>query len=48
LTYGATLKQINLGDLRKIKLINPPIKLQTQFAQIVEKTEALKTNTNKA
>jgi|APTNR8051073442_1049403.scaffolds.fasta_scaffold01869_12 type I restriction enzyme S subunit len=43
LTYGATLKQINLGDLRKIKLINPPIKLQTQFAQIVEKTEALKT-----
>jgi type I restriction enzyme S subunit len=42
LTYGATLKQINLGDLRKIKLINPPIALQTQFAQIVEKTEALK------
>ncbi|MBX2910103.1 MAG: restriction endonuclease subunit S [Chitinophagales bacterium] len=43
LTYGATLKQINLGDLRKIKLINPPIQLQTQFARIVEKTEALTT-----
>jgi type I restriction enzyme S subunit len=43
LTYGATLKQINLSDLRKIKIINPPLKLQTQFAQIVEKTEALKT-----
>lgn len=42
LTYGATLKQINLGDLRKIELINPPLKLQTKFAQIVEKTEALK------
>ncbi|MBN1187122.1 MAG: restriction endonuclease subunit S [Bacteroidales bacterium] len=42
LTYGATLKQINLGDLRKIELINPPLELQTKFAQIVEKTEALK------
>ena len=42
LTYGATLKQINLGDLRKIKLINPPILLQTQFAQIMRKTETLK------
>ena len=43
LTYGETRKQINLGDLRKIKLINPPIELQTQFVQIVEKTDALKT-----
>lgn len=41
-TGGATLKQINLSDLRKIQLINPPLKLQTQFAHIVEKTEALK------
>ncbi len=43
LTYGATLQQINLGDLRKIKLINPKIEIQAHFAQIVEKTEALKT-----
>lgn len=42
LTYGATLQQINLSDLRKIKLINPPIALQTKFANIVEKVEALK------
>jgi type I restriction enzyme S subunit len=42
LTYGATLQQINLGDLRKIMLINPLITLQNQFAKIAEKTEALK------
>lgn len=42
LTYGATLQQINLGDLRKIMLINPEITLQNQFAKIAEKTEALK------
>jgi type I restriction enzyme S subunit len=42
LTYGATLKQINLIDLRKIGLINPPIGLQREFASIVAKIEALK------
>lgn len=42
LTYGATLKQINLGDLRKLNLIKPPLELQTQFAQVVEKAEAMK------
>jgi type I restriction enzyme S subunit len=42
LTYGATLKQINLSDLRKIKLINPPIELQNQYGLIVEKVETLK------
>jgi type I restriction enzyme S subunit len=41
-TYGATLKQINLSDLRKIKLINPPIELQNKFASIVTKIEYLK------
>ncbi len=42
LTYGATLQQINLSDLRKIKLINPPIELQNKFAAVVAKVEALK------
>lgn len=42
LTYGATLQQINLSDLRKIKLINPPLQLQNQYGYIVEKVETLK------
>jgi type I restriction enzyme S subunit len=33
----------SMDDFRKFNFIYPPIKLQTQFAQIVEKTEALKT-----
>lgn len=41
LTYGATLQQINLSDLRKIKLINPPLDLQNQYAFIVEKVEGM-------
>ncbi|RHX87112.1 restriction endonuclease subunit S [Leptospira stimsonii] len=36
LTYGATLQQINLSDLRKMKLINPPLVLQNQFANFFE------------
>jgi len=36
-------KILTKGEFGKIKMIKPPIKLQTQFAQIVEKTEALKT-----
>ncbi|TGM88670.1 restriction endonuclease subunit S [Leptospira licerasiae] len=36
LTYGATLQQINLGDLRKMKLINPPLMLQGKFSQFFE------------
>jgi len=36
-------KNINLEILRNLKVPCPPIKLQTQFAHIVEKTEALKT-----
>ena len=35
-------KNINLEILRNLKVPCPPISLQTQFAQIVEKTEALK------
>ena len=33
----------SMDDFRKFNFIYPPIKLQTQFAQIVEKTEVLKT-----
>jgi len=35
-------KNINLDILRNLKVPCPPLELQTQFAQIVEKTEALK------
>lgn len=36
-------KIITKGDFEKITFIKPPIKLQSQFATIVEKVEALKT-----
>ena len=36
-------KILTKGGFEKIKMIKPPIELQTQFAQIVEKTDALKT-----
>ncbi len=35
-------KILTKGDFEKIRMIKPPLKLQTQFAHIVEKTEALK------
>ena len=37
------MANINAQELQGIKILIPPIELQTQFAQIVEKTEALKT-----
>jgi len=37
------MANINAQELQGIKILIPPIKLQTQFAQIVEKTEAIKT-----
>jgi type I restriction enzyme S subunit len=37
------MANINAQELQGIKIVIPPIELQTQFAQIVEKTEALKT-----
>ena len=40
---AATISHLTGEKLKKMKLPIPPIKLQTQFAQIVEKTEALKT-----
>ena len=39
----AARANLSLSDLRNLKFPVPPIELQTQFAQIVEKTEALKT-----
>lgn len=36
-------KILTKGGFEKIKMIKPPIELQTQFAQIVERTVALKT-----
>lgn len=35
-TYGATLKQINLRDVRLIQLIKPPMELQERFAKIAK------------
>lgn len=40
---GANIQNINQQTLVGLKIPIPPISLQTQFAQIVEKTEALKT-----
>jgi len=42
LSGGGAAPRINIGQLRIIKTINPSIKLQNRFAQIVEKTEVLK------
>ena len=38
-----TQPNLNTGIMKNFKIILPPINLQTQFSQIVEKTEALKT-----
>lgn len=40
---GITMKNLNSGIIENLKIPVPPIELQTQFAHIVEKTEALKT-----
>ena len=42
-TKGAIMAGINVGLLKHIIIDQPPLELQTQFAQIVEKTETLKT-----
>ena len=41
-TRGATLKQINLSDLRVQKILVPPIELQEQFAAFVAQTDKSK------
>lgn len=40
---GSTVGHVNVKDIKQFRILNPPIELQIQFAQIVEKTEALKT-----
>jgi type I restriction enzyme S subunit len=41
---GVAQKTLNLAELRKLQIPIPPLELQTQFAQIEEKTEAIKTH----
>lgn len=41
--HGQTRARISSGQIAKISIPVPPLELQTQFAHIVEKTEALKT-----
>lgn len=40
---GTTFAELKIVALKKIQVPMPPIELQTQFAHIVEKTEAIKT-----
>lgn len=42
-TKGATLKQINLSELRKLMVLVPPLELQKQFADFVQQVEKTKT-----
>lgn len=42
LAKGITMKNLNSGIVEDLKLPVPPLALQTQFAQIVERTEAIK------
>ena len=39
---GTTADNLNFEDIKNLKIKIPPVELQTKFAQIVEKTEALK------
>ncbi|MDO9339703.1 MAG: restriction endonuclease subunit S [Bacteroidales bacterium] len=39
---GNAVRDLQLGDFKKFNFIIPPMDLQTQFAQIVEKIQALK------
>lgn len=40
---GSTVGHVNVKDIKQFRVFNPPIELQNQFAQIIEKTEAIKT-----
>ncbi len=40
---GSTVGHVNVKDIKQFRVYNPPIELQSQFAQIIEKTEAIKT-----
>jgi type I restriction enzyme S subunit len=40
---GGIQKHFNIGAIKALKIPVPPIELQNRFAQIVEKTDVLKT-----
>lgn len=42
-TYGATLKQINIKDVKDLPVVLPPLQLQQQFAERIEAIEHQKT-----
>ncbi len=42
-TYGATLKQINIKDVKDLPVVLPPLQLQQQFAEKIEAIEHQKT-----
>ena len=41
-TRGATLKQINLSDLRQLPIMLPPLPLQNEFAAFIEQLDKSK------
>ena len=45
---GGTQKFISLGDIRKLEILVPPMKLQNQFAAFVEQTEKTKAEVQKS
>lgn len=47
-SYGSAVKNMLLSEMRKFKIPLPPLTNQTQFAQIVEKTENIKTKYQKS
>ena len=47
-TRGATLKQINLSDLRVQRILVPPLELQYQFATFVQQTNKSKVAVQKS
>lgn len=44
ISKGIALKQLNLVELRKLKIPLPPLDIQQKFAQIVEKVEVIRQN----
>lgn len=40
---GSTVGHVNVKDIKQFRVYNPSIELQNQFAQLIEKTEAIKT-----
>ncbi|WP_055442281.1 restriction endonuclease subunit S [Lacinutrix himadriensis] len=41
-TIGATVKRINISEVKKIKCIVPPLELQKKFVEIVKKVDSIK------